>query len=83
MAWLLGGRWPAIWLSLGALACRAILIFAIERGYGLPRHPYWLIPVRDLLSFAVFVSGFVARDVSWRGHHYELMSEGILKSQRR
>jgi hypothetical protein len=39
--------------------------------------------VRDLLSFAVFVMGFVARDVSWRGHHYELMSEGILKSDRR
>ena len=83
MAWAIGGGWPAISLGLAALACRAVLIFAIERGYGLPRHPYWLIPVRDLLSFAVFVSGFVARDVSWRGHHYELMSEGMLKSQRR
>ena len=83
IAWFLGGGWPAISLALAALACRAVLIFASERGYGLPRHPYWLIPVRDLLSFAVFVSGFVARDVSWRGHHYDLMSEGILKSQRR
>ena len=83
IAWAIGGGWPAIGLGLAALACRAVLIFAIERGYGLPRHPYWLIPVRDLLSFGVFVSGFVARDVSWRGHHYELMSEGILKSQRR
>jgi ceramide glucosyltransferase len=83
IAWGLGGGWAAISLGLAALACRAALIFAIERGYGLPRHPYWLIPVRDLLSFAVFVSGFVARDVSWRGHHYELMSEGLLKSNRR
>jgi ceramide glucosyltransferase len=83
IAWGIGGGWPAIGLGLAALACRAVLIFAIERGYGLPRHPYWLIPVRDLLSFAVLVSGFVARDVSWRGHHYELMSEGMLKSQRR
>jgi ceramide glucosyltransferase len=83
IAWLLGGGWPAILLALVALACRAVLIFAIERGYGLPTHSYWLIPVRDLLSFAVFVAGFVARDVSWRGHHYELMSEGLLKSDRR
>jgi ceramide glucosyltransferase len=83
IAWLLGGGWPAVGLAVAALACRAVLIFATERGYGLPAHPYWLIPVRDLLSFAVFVSGFVARDVSWRGHHYELMSEGILKSDRR
>jgi len=83
IAWAIGGGWPAIGLGLAALACRAVLIFAIERGYGLPRHPYWLIPMRDLLSFAVFLSGFVARDVSWRGHHYQLMSEGILKSERR
>lgn len=82
-AWALGGGWAAIWLGLAALVCRVLMIFAIERGYGLPRHPYWLIPVRDLLSFAIFVSGFVARDVSWRGHHYELMSEGMLKSNRR
>ena len=83
IAWLLGGSWPAIVLAVAALVCRAVLISATERGYGLPPHPYWLIPVRDLLSFAVFVAGFVARDVSWRGHHYELMSEGILKSDRR
>jgi len=83
LAWVLGGGWPALSLGLAALLCRAVLIFAAERGYGLPPHPYWLIPVRDLLSFAVFVMGFVARDVSWRGHHYELMSEGILRSQRR
>ena len=80
IAWCLDGGGPALGLALAALACRAGLIFAIERGYGLQPHPYWLIPVRDLLSFAVFVMGFVARDVSWRGHHYELMSEGMLKS---
>jgi ceramide glucosyltransferase len=83
IAWLLGGGGPAMGLAVAALVCRAVLIFATERGYGLPPHPYWLIPVRDLLSFAVFVAGFIARDVSWRGHHYELMSEGILKPDRR
>jgi ceramide glucosyltransferase len=83
LAWVLGGGWLAAGLALTALGCRAVLIFAIGRGYDLPAHPYWLIPVRDLLSFAVYVAGFVARDVSWRGHHYELMSEGLLKSDRR
>ena len=83
LALIFGGGWPAAGLSMAALGCRALLIFATERGYGLPTHPYWLIPVRDLLSFAVFVAGFVARDVRWRGHHYELMSEGLLKSDRR
>lgn len=83
IAWLLGGGAAAAGLGLAALACRAAVLFAAERGYGLPARPYWLIPVRDLLSFAVFAAGFVARDVSWRGHHYELMSEGLLKSDRR
>jgi ceramide glucosyltransferase len=79
----LGGGWPAVWLAGAALVCRGLLIFAIERGYGLPRHPYWLIPVRDLLSFAVFLAGFAARGVSWRGHRYTLESEGTLISDRR
>jgi ceramide glucosyltransferase len=83
LAWIFGAGWPAAALALAALGCRALLIFATERGYGLPAHPYWLIPVRDLLSFAVFAAGFVARDVSWRGHHYELMSQGLLKPDRR
>jgi len=83
LAWILGAGWPAAALAVVALGCRALLIFATERGYGLPKHPYWLIPVRDLLSFAVFAAGFVARDVSWRGHHYELMSQGLLRSDRR
>jgi ceramide glucosyltransferase len=83
LAWIFGAGWPAAALALAALGCRALLVFATERGYGLPTHPYWLIPVRDLLSFAVFAAGFVARDVSWRGHHYELMSHGLLKSDRR
>jgi len=78
----LGGGWPAIVLAFAAIACRLILVMAIERGYDLPRHPYWLIPLRDLWSFAVFVSAFFARDVSWRGRRYRLMSEGNLKSER-
>ena len=81
------GAWAAVGPRFGLVSrpwpAAPLLIFATERGYGLPVHPYWLIPVRDLLSFAVFVSGFVARDVRWRGHHFELMSEGLLKPDRR
>jgi ceramide glucosyltransferase len=83
IALYLGGGWPAIALALAALGCRLNLLLAVERGYGLPRRPYWLIPLRDLWSFAVFVRGFVARDINWRGHRYRLMSEGNLVSERR
>jgi ceramide glucosyltransferase len=83
IAWGLGGGGIAISLALAALVCRGVLILAIERGYGLPPHPYWLIPGRDLLSFAVFIAGFVTRDVSWRGQRLRLMSKGTLSSDER
>jgi ceramide glucosyltransferase len=83
LAWIFGGEEIAACLAAGSLACRGVLNYAIERGYGLPPRPYWLIPLRDLLSFAVFAAGFLARDLSWRGHRYTLMSEGTLISERR
>jgi ceramide glucosyltransferase len=35
-----------------ALACRIVLCMRVERAFGLEPHPYWLLPIRDLLSFA-------------------------------
>jgi ceramide glucosyltransferase len=84
LAWIFGGEEIAACLAAGSLACRSVLIYAIERGYGLPPRSYWLIPLRDLLSFAVFAAGFVARDLSWKGHRYTLMSDNsTMISERR
>jgi ceramide glucosyltransferase len=84
IAWILGGEEIAACLAVGSLACRGLLIYAIERGYGLPPRPYWLIPLRDLLSFAVLAAGFVTRDLSWKGHRYTLMSDNsTMISERR
>ena len=83
IALALGGGWPAAALVFAALGGRALLLLVVERGYGLPKHPIWLIPVRDLLSFAVFLAGFAARGVSWRGQRLRLMSQGTLRSEKR
>jgi ceramide glucosyltransferase len=83
IAWCIGGGSTAVVLAVAALVCRAVLILAIERGYGLQPHPYWLIPVRELLSFAVYIAGFVTRDVSWRGQRLRLKSKGTLGSEER
>ncbi len=82
IALLIGGEDIAAFLVASALACRGLLIYAIERSYGLPPRPYWLIPLRDLLSFAVFIAGFMSRDVRWKGHRFKLMSEGTLIPER-
>ena len=68
--------------SLGAaalaVALRLALCLAVERRFGLRPHTYWLIPVRDLLSFGLFVMSFAGRGVSWRGHSYGVSTLGAL-----
>jgi ceramide glucosyltransferase len=54
------------------------LVRAVERGYGLPSHPCWLIPVRDLLSFAVYIAGLAGQAISWRGRRFHVLPEGHL-----
>lgn len=63
---------------LAAIAARLGLCLAAERAFGLKPHPYWLVPARDLLSFALFVASFFGRRVSWRGHHYDVARSGAL-----
>jgi ceramide glucosyltransferase len=83
LALCFGGGWPAVFLAIAALGCRSLLLLAVESGYGLPRRPHWLIPLRDILSFVVFVAGFAVNDVSWRGQHYRTIPEGTMTPQRR
>lgn len=54
------------------------LCLAVERAFGLKRHPYWLLPMRDLLSFALFVASFFGRAVNWRGRDYGVARSGAL-----
>jgi ceramide glucosyltransferase len=68
----------AIGLVTGALSCRLALLRRIERCFGLPRQAYWLIPLRDLLSFAVFLSSFLSRRAHWKGLRYSFVADGTL-----
>jgi ceramide glucosyltransferase len=68
---------PAAAATVAAILCRVMLLRSVERGFGLPLQSYWLVPVRDLLSFAVFVASFLGRNVSWRGHRYRLFAGKI------
>jgi ceramide glucosyltransferase len=79
LALILGGGVAALGIAVAALASRAVVVAAVARGFGLPSHRYWVIPARELLSFAVFVVGFVVRDVSWQDQRYRVMPEGTLR----
>jgi ceramide glucosyltransferase len=83
IAWALGGGLPALGLAGLAVAARIVLCLRLERAFGLPRHPYALVPLRDLLSFGVFVASYLGHDVNWRGHLFQLVADGTLAAERK
>jgi ceramide glucosyltransferase len=40
------------------------------------RNYLWLLPVRDLLGFAIWCSGLLGRNVEWRGKRFRIGKEG-------
>jgi ceramide glucosyltransferase len=78
---LIGGN-DSLWLAAIAIACRTLLCRCVEHRFRLPPQPYELIPIRDLFSFAIFVSSFLGRTVSWRGYSYRVGSDGRLVPDR-
>ena len=51
------------------------LAFLILLGLG---QAYWLVPLRDLISFAIFVWSLFGTSISWNGETYQLTSHGTL-----
>lgn len=70
-------------LVAAALALRLALCLAVRRSFGLKAQVYRLAPLRDLLSFGIFVASFGGRGVSWRGHSYDVTPGGVLTAKTR
>jgi ceramide glucosyltransferase len=49
---------------------------AIAAALGVPPAKLWLLPVRDALSFAVFVASFFGRTVFWRDQSFHVEASG-------
>jgi ceramide glucosyltransferase len=61
-----------------ALLCRLAAARLFDRALRLPPSPLWLVPLRDVLSFAVFVASFFARTVAWRDRTFRIGRDGQL-----
>lgn len=61
-------------LCVVSLGCRVALLRQVERAFSLPPQSCWLLALRDLLSFAVFVSSATGRNVKWKGRGYRFCS---------
>ena len=63
--------WAAIILTLAA---RLWLKLRIDRAAGASSGPFWLMPFRDIMSFAIFLGSLFARAVYWRGERFRVSS---------
>ncbi|MGO4705262.1 bacteriohopanetetrol glucosamine biosynthesis glycosyltransferase HpnI [Microvirga sp. 2MCAF38] len=79
LAALFGGGAVAMVAMLLVVVSRILLCRRIERAFGLRPHPYWLLPIRDLLSFTVFIASFIGRSVTWKGSSYRMEASLALK----
>lgn len=66
----------AFTILAATLASRLFVPIQVERLSGGGKSALLLSPLRDLLSFAVFVASFVPGAVSWRGRRYSVESDG-------
>src|SRR5262249_42092858 len=69
-----GANGGALFLAFAAVVCRIALCQCAKVGFGLPRQPYWLLPLADIIAFLSFMSGFFGSSVTWRGHRYRILS---------
>ena len=61
------------------LAARLFLKTEMDHMVGSSSGPIWLLPVRDLLSFVVFVASLAARPtVHWRGDRFRIGKDGVM-----
>jgi len=61
-----------------ALGARLFLKYRIDRIFATHAGPAWLLPVRDILSFAVFVVSLSGETVHWRGARLSVAPGGMI-----
>ena len=73
-AGLLGGA-PIGWIAIAlALVSRFWLKARIDRAAGASSGPAIVLPLRDIMSFAIFFGSLFARAVYWRGERFRVSS---------
>jgi ceramide glucosyltransferase len=77
-----GAPW-ALALPFLALGGRVMLHYAAGASLRLkePRNP-WLVPFRDLQSFAVWAASFLGRRVRWRRGDFSVASDGRMRADK-
>ncbi len=65
------------WMLIAfALVCRLWLQAGVTRAFGLSAVSLLLAPLRDMISFFVYLACFFGSRVNWRGHSYRVDRKG-------
>jgi ceramide glucosyltransferase len=78
LALAIGATTAGLVVAILAILCRIVLLHITTRRHGLGSQPYWLLPIRDLFSFAIFVWSYCGRDLIWRDRRYQVRANGVL-----
>jgi len=77
-AWLMGFSTLALSGVAAAIACRLVLQVQVDHTLRVSMKRWWLGPLRDLMSFIVYVASFFVSVVNWRGDRYTVRADGTL-----
>jgi ceramide glucosyltransferase len=75
----LGGFRPLGLVAVAAtLLARLAVKWRMDWVLGTSAGPVWLLPLRDLLSFAIFLGSLFGGNVRWRGTRFLVAPDGVL-----
>ena len=70
---------PAAWPLLPtAVVARIAVAAAVDRATSSRPGPWWWLPARDMLTFGLFIAGFVVQSVEWRGSRLRVARDGSI-----
>jgi ceramide glucosyltransferase len=69
-------QWWAGAIALGVRIVAGVLVARAVLGYRRVMRDFWMIFLRDLFGFAVWLGGLFGSDVLWRGKRLRLRSDG-------
>ena len=62
-----------------AVILRLAMHAVVSKALDVPRPaPYWMVPLRDVMSFVVWASSFMNRNVHWRGATLQTKADGTI-----
>jgi ceramide glucosyltransferase len=69
--------WSGV-LILASLMSRLCLKVCVDAATGARAGPWWLMPILDIMSFAVFLASFAVNTVGWQGRRFRVGPDGVL-----